>query len=251
MTLFKSLIYREYKLTRKRCLLMLILLVLLMLFLMLPLLLDPEYLNDATPEEVKGIVAMFCALPAVTGAIMAGTDNGLHKADINTGWKRYAYVLPPTATQRTLSSLILKLVTVLIFGVLSVLYSVWIGMISGYHYTLFTLIIYIITSDIMLVYDLTYNYFMMFAKEKRDVKKYAVIATVLGLGILYFFSSSLQDFLGVTSEKPDGSEVSIAMEKAADFISTYPKLAAAAAAFAVLCAAYFFFMRRAYERREP
>ena len=131
MKLYRSLIYRELKLTRKRCLLMLILFLLLSLLMLLPIMIGGLSGDSEMEEDLLSIVWLASGIVALTGGFLAGTNNGLQKADINSEWKRYSFILPPTAKQQALSDLLTKLCYILFFGLLSVAFLMVFKIVSG------------------------------------------------------------------------------------------------------------------------
>ena len=131
MKLYRSLIFRELKLTRKRFLLMLILFLLLAALMLTPIMLGGLSGTSEMNEDLLSIVIFASGVVTLTGGFMAGTNNGLQKADINSGWKRYSYILPTTAKQQALSDLLTKLCYILFFGLLSVAFLMVCKIVAG------------------------------------------------------------------------------------------------------------------------
>ena len=115
MKLYRSLVYRELRLTRKRYALMFILFVLLAAMFALPAFRDDIFFDDTTEAEKYIIVTLFTIIPAAIGSFIAGSNNGVHKSDINTGWKRNSVTLPATPVQKAGADLIVKLIVFLLF----------------------------------------------------------------------------------------------------------------------------------------
>ena len=88
MKLYRSLVYRELRLTRKRGLLMLIMFLLLALLMISPIFFGFFSMVVEGEDSPKDIIPIFVVTVALTGGILAGTNNGVQKADISSGWKR-------------------------------------------------------------------------------------------------------------------------------------------------------------------
>ena len=113
MKMYRSLVYREWRLSRGHYILMTILFLLTETVFILPVLVEKQSLLEMTAEELretKVSIAVIALFLAAIGGFMAGMNNRVHKADIASGWKRYSYVLPPTAKQRAASDLMMKLI---------------------------------------------------------------------------------------------------------------------------------------------
>ena len=150
MALYRSLVYRELKLTRKHYFLYLVLYSLMGLLFMLPLVLSGEGSFDKKSglsyETGKSIIQMFAVLLALLGAVTSGSTNNVQKMDINSGWKRYSYTLPLTAGEKAMSDFLLKILVFLLFGVLSSVFVLGISYGSGYDVMCFMLNMYLIMS---------------------------------------------------------------------------------------------------------
>ncbi len=251
MKLYRSLIYRELKLTRKRCILMLILFLLLSLLMLTPIMFGgfsaPAEGEDAPVE----MILLFVGTVALTGGFMAGTNNGLQKADISAGWKRYSFVLPPTAKQQALSDLLTKLCYILFFGLLSAAFA-WVYTIAA-DYNAFGIMLNIYLGAVcaVMLIDAAYSYIIMFAKTKKDLGIIGIIA-FFGAGIIL---KVIGLFINVDSPgQPAGDGDLISDEAFSRFVtalSSGKTTLCIFAAFAVICAFFFLVMWRSRERREP
>ena len=263
MKTFRSLLFREMKLTRKRFFIMLILYILIAFLMMIPLILIENPLMSDAPSDTFLMLLVFCGTVSLIGGILAGTNNGLQKADINAGWKRYSFVLPPTSAQQAMSDLLMKLCRVLLFGLLSVVYTmiyaeiceIWeFRRIMEWNLDIVTdvLNIYLITVSLAMLVDVAYSYIIMFAKSKKELRVIGA-AAFLGAGMIM---KVLDVFTGdvKATEQPaeDGALISAeAFNRFMTVLDSEKTTLCAAAALAVICVLFFLVMWRSHERREP
>jgi len=257
MKLYRSLIFRELKLTRKRCILMLILFLLLSLMLLLPIMIGGLSGDSEMDEELISIVWLASGIVALTGGFLAGTNNGLQKTDINSGWKRYSFILPPTAKQQALSDLLTKLCYILFFGLLSVAFLMVCKIVAGINTAVEgidpicrMLNIYLGAVCAVMLVDIAYSYIMMFANDKKQLKLISALAFVGAGAVLKVFGL----FPGMNkTEKTveDGTIISEeAINKFETFLSSGKTSLCILAVFVVLCVLFFLAMWRSHERRE-
>ena len=258
MKLYRSLIFRELKLTRKRFLLMLILFLLLAALMLTPIMLGgfpaPAEGEDAPVE----MILLFVGTVALTGGFLAGTNNGVQKADISTGWKRYSFVLPTTAKQQALSDLLTKLCYILFFGLLSAGFAMIYTITADYNAFGIMLNIYLGATCAVMLIDVVYSYIIMFAKTKKDLGILGVVA-FLGAGMILKVASLFsagKDILSddkVTEQSADGGALisDEAFNRFVTNLSSGKTTLCIFAAFVVLCVLFFLVMWRSHERREP
>ena len=256
MKLYRSLIYRELKLTRKRCILMLILFLLLSLLMLIPIMLGG--FSEPSEESPAEMILLFVGIVSLTGGFMAGTNNGLQKADINSGWKRYSFVLPPTAIQQAVSDLLVKLCYILFFGLLSAAFALVCITVSGintavegFNPVCRMLNTYLGAVCAVMLVDIAYSYIMMFANDKNQLKIIGVIAFVGAGFVLRVFDL----FSGMNNDEKsakDGAMISQEMvNKFETILCSEKTLLCIFAVLVVLCALFFLAMWRSHERREP
>ena len=257
MKLYRSLIYRELKLTRKRCILMLILFLLLSLLMLLPIMIGGLSGDSEMDEDLISLVWLASGVVALTGGFLAGTNNGLQKADINSGWKRYSFILPPTAKQQALSDLLTKLCYILFFGLLSVAFLMVCKIVAGINTVVEgidpicrMLNIYLGAVCAVMLVDIAYSYIMMFANDKKQLKLISLLAFVGAGAVFKVFGL----FPGMNkTEKPaeDGPMISEeGVNKFETFLSSGKTSLCILAVFVVLCVLFFLAMWRSHERRE-
>ena len=257
MKLYGSLIFRELKLTRNRCILMLILFLLLSLLMLIPIMIGGLSGDSEMDEDLLSIIILASGVVALTGGFMAGTNNGLQKADISSGWKRYSFILPTTAKQQALSDLLTKLCYILLFGLLSAAFVLVCKNITGINIAIegidpvcMMLNIYLGAVCAVMLVDIAYSYIMMFANDKNQLKLISALAFVGAGAVLKVFGL----FPGMNkTEKPaeDGPMISEeAVNKFGLFLCSGKTSLCILAVFVVLCALYFLVMWRSHERRE-
>ena len=258
MKLYRSLIYRELKLTRKRFLLMLILFLLLSLLMLTAIMLGGMSGASEMNEELLSIVIFASGVVTLTGGFMAGTNNGLQKADINSGWKRYSFVLPATAKQQALSDLLIKLSFILLFGLLSAAFALVCITVSGlntavegFNPVCMMLNTYLVAVCAVMLVDIAYSYIMMFANDKNQLKIIGVIAFV-GAGVVLRVFDLFPGMNNDEKSAKGGAMISQEMVSKFETILCYEKtLLCISAVFVVLCILFFLAMWRSHERREP
>lgn len=258
MKLYRSLVYRELRLTRKRFLLMLILFILLSLLMLTPIMLGGLSGASEMDEDLLSIVILASGAVALTGGFMAGTNNGLQKADINSGWKRYSFVLPATAKQQAVSDLLTKLCYILLFGLLSAAFALVCKIITGINIVVegfdpvcLMLNIYLGAVCAVMLVDIAYSYIMMFANDKNQLKIIGVIAFV-GAGVVFKVFDLFPGMNKTEKTAKDGAMISEeAINRLEAVLCSGKTTLCLAAAFAVICVLFFLVMWRSHERREP
>ena len=258
MKLYRSLIYRELMLTRKRGLLMLILFLLLALLMLLPIMIGGLSGDSEMDEDLISIVWLSSGVVALTGGFLAGTNNGLQKADINSGWKRYSFILPPTAKQQALSDLLTKLCYTLFFGLLSVAFLMVCKIVSGINTAVEgidpicrMLNIYLGVVCVVMLVDIAYSYIMMFANDKNELKLIGILAFV-GAGAIFKVFGLFPGFNKTEQTAEDGAMISEeAINRLEAVLCSGKTTLCVVTAFAVICVLFFLVMWRSHERREP
>ena len=256
MKLYRSLVFRELKLTRKRCFLMLILFVLLAALMLTPLMLGG--FSEPGEEAPVEMILLFVGTVSMTGGFLAGTNNGVQKADISAGWKRHSFVLPATAKQQALSDLLVKLMLILLFGLLSAAFAMIYSVTANYNAFGLMLNIYLGSVCAVMLIDIAYSYIIMFAKSKKDLAVIGV-AAFLGAGLiikivdLFSTGTNLLNDNHLAEQQAEGGALisDAAFNRFVTALSSGKTTHCIVIAFAVLCALFFLVMWRSHERREP
>ena len=258
MKIYKSLVYRELRLTRNRFILMLILFLLLAALMLTPIMLGGLSGTSEMNEDLPSIVIFASGVVTLTGGFMAGTNNGLQKADINSGWKRYSYILPTTAKQQALSDLLIKLCYILLFGLLSAAFALVCKIVTGINTAVegfdpvcMMLNIYLGSVCAVMLVDIAYSYILMFANDKNQLKIIGVIAFV-GAGVVLRVFDLFPGMNNDDKSAKDGAMISQEMvNKFETILCSEKTLLCISAVFVVLCILFFLAMWRSHERREP
>lgn len=258
MKLYRSLIYRELRLTRKSFILMLIPFLLLAALMLTPIIIGGQSVTSEMGEDQLGIIILASATVALTGGVMAGTNNGLQKADINSGWKRYSFILPPTAKQQALSDLLVKLCYILLFGLLSAAFAMIYSIMGNYNAFGLMLNIYLGAVCVVMLIDVAYSYIIMFAKSKKDLGVIGVVA-FLGAGLiikavdLFTSGTNLLKDDNLTEQPAEGGALisDEAFNRFVTALGSGKTTLCVVTAFAVICVLFFLVMWRSHERREP
>ena len=240
MALYRSLVYRELKLTWKHYLLFLVLYVLMVGLFTFPFIIIQEENLFKTIGLEEVFLKMFGSFLAVLGALTSGTPNNIQKIDVNSGWKRYSYSLPVTAGEKAMSDLIVKLVYFILFGLLATVSAVIMGSKSGYGVFCFTLNIYLIMSAVFWIFDAIENGSVVLGLNSAVAK----IITVIAVPVMIFLLKlrvSVRNNSAYPSVKKYGI-VDLAEHRLSLIFSVF--------FFVIVCIGYYLIMRKAYERRE-
>ena len=221
MKMYRSLVYRELKLTRKRFILMLILFILVALLMLLPVFIGGMSEAPEMADDLQGLLFFASGVVALTGGFMAGTNNGLQKADISSGWKRYSFVLPPTAKQQAMSDLLVKLCYILFFGLLSTAFAMIYTIAADHNAFALTLNIYLGAVCAVMLIDVAYSYIVMFARDRNQLKIFGVVA-FFGAGIILKAVGLFADIK--KSDKPAEGGDMISEEALDRFLTPYSSL---------------------------
>ncbi|MCR4646732.1 MAG: hypothetical protein K5695_15195 [Oscillospiraceae bacterium] len=259
MMLYRSLIYREIKLTNKRFLIMLVLFLLTALLLVIPLLLGSMVDPAAVDEETFDVVLLLTLILAATGGVLAGTNNGILKADIASGWKRYTKVLPAKPLQSATADVLVKLLWIGMFGLLSVGFAALCLHLTGCNTISHTVNSYLLITAATLLIDVVYTAIVSLAKTGKDLTKFILIATGGTFAVFAILSRAggfafggWMDNMPQTVDNgemltPEQQEQLMQMM---NFLGSGTMTLIAAGSLAVVCAAFFLVLWKAYERRE-
>ncbi|MBR1382898.1 MAG: hypothetical protein IJ555_03670 [Ruminococcus sp.] len=251
MKLYRSLIYRELKLTRKRFLLMLILFLLLALLMLLPVFLGFFSIPADGENSPKDLIPVLVVTVALTGGLLAGTNNGIQKADISSGWKRYSFILPTTAKQQAVSDLLTKLCYIVLFGSLSAAFALTYTAIGDYNNLSVMLNVYFGAVCAAMLVDAAYSYTMMFANDKNQLKMISILSFV-GAGAILKVVGLFPGFNKPEQPAEEGALISEeAINRLVSVLCSGKTTLCLLAAFAVICVLFFLVMWRSHERREP
>ena len=257
MKLYRSLVYRELKLTRKRFLIMLVLFLLTGLLLLMPFLIGTADDPANADEDAFSVLFLCSATLAATGGVLAGTNNGILKADIASGWKRYAWVLPAKPVQSAVADVLVKLLWAGVFGLLSAGFAALCLHLTSCNVLLHTVNGFLLVTAATLVIDVVYTAIVSLAKSGKELTKFILIATGGTFALFVILSRVFDKMAGTTTigQTVDGGNLLTEAQQERlmqmiDFLGSGAMTLIAAGILAAVCAIYFLVLRNAYERRE-
>lgn len=249
MSVYRSLIFREFRVTRRTVILRLILILLIVAVFILPLLMG--VFSDPESGEAEDLFSLYLVLPLLAGTagILASFDTGIYKSDVNTGWARYSCVLPVTARQKAGAMLAAKLILMAAaFVILLIAPAAVSAAKTEVHIResfMITLNSYLAVFAAGLVISSVQLAFIIQARDKDSMKKLGIIAGVIGLGLFELASNVIPDMNN--GEGVSESKIAALFRLLTKFRTTLVLAGVLAALFAVS----FFITLKALGRREP
>ena len=253
MKLYRSLVYREFRLSRKYYILITLLFVLLeaLVLLGIGLGLEDEESAETVSEKLAGILVT-SIVPALAGFLCARDANN-YKKDVHSGWASYARVLPATAKQRAFACILLRLGFSLFIGLPTVVLSIVMQSITGFNTLIPTLSVFLAAMALTVLLDAVYSAVVMRTTDQKAFKTVAFIAFAAVAGVAALVSKLIGR--GENGELlDDGLLDKIKDPKTArklyDFVTSYAFLGISLAAAAVAFVVYFIVVSKSLERRE-
>ncbi|MBE6867363.1 MAG: hypothetical protein E7494_01225 [Ruminococcus albus] len=248
MRMYRSLIFRSFRLKRTRD----------RLFLVLILLLDAAFslmslvLCD-DPSEIKDDVFMFCVFSfmlAMLCGMIAGANNGVYRMDTNTGWERYIRALPPTPMQQAVADLLIKLIYILIYGTILMIYATFSDNHTGLHLMCYVMNIFLFFATLFVIIDIVYSFVVRFAQTRAELELMSLAAFVCGIIIIVKLCKligNIRMYSPVQFGNPLFGSTSYIF---ASFVASGKVTAVAVSSFVISLGSYFLVMWRLHERRE-
>ena len=249
MKMYRSLIYRSLRLKRTRD----------RLFLFLILLLDAFFsvlflVPVSDPAKMKDHMLVFCVFSfmlAMLCGMFAGANNGVYRMDANTGWNHYIRVLPPTPIQQAVADLLIKLIYILIYGTIIIVYSLFIENNSGQHLTCYAVNIFLFFATLFVIIDIVYSFVVRFAQTRAQLELMGLAAIVCAVIIIIKVCKligNIRMYSPVQFGNPLFGSTSYIF---ASFVASGKVTAVAVSSFVISLGSYFLTMWRLHERREP
>lgn len=260
MKLYRSLIFRELKISRRhyaaRALLMAGFAALLFLAVFVAW---QEDIAKASPQELKDlryIVDMFGMMFALLTAVLAMYDADVMQSDVNCGWLRYSYALPITAKDKALAHYTVKAGAIVIGGILCGVFAAILEKPLGQQLVSGALNTYLTVLDAMLLAELLRGVLMAAGAAEKQARLFGMLySTVLILGAAFWlYISYFSDFLANIDEMMEnGADIS------AEFVSFASGVMDTAEGLSfipfvglvLLMICSFLVSAKAQERREP
>lgn len=180
MKKYKSLLFREYKLSRKHYLFRLVILLLFLGLVFLTLL-----LNHEESQETKDSITMFMSLLfAMIAGFVCADDDGVYKSDINVGWHTYSYCLPVSLWEKVIVRYLVKVFAILVGTGITALGCQIIAIGAGTKVDMRMMFVFLLIADIYLLFQIIIDLVSLMAKDAKESKKFLIIFAVLVLGII-------------------------------------------------------------------
>lgn len=177
MKKYKSLLYREWKLSSKHYISRLCLL--LMATVLMALVVG---FMDATGG---GFAVFISYLLVALAAGLISEDNGVFKADINSDWMTYSYALPVTALDKAVTRYILKLITVVLGMIFGILCAMGICAMAKVTLSGNMIMHFFLILDVCLAYDLVTDAVVLRARDAEEFKKMSIISYGVLFGAIF------------------------------------------------------------------
>lgn len=176
----KSLLFREYKLSKSHYFFSFIILILFLGLVFLTIL-----LNRDESQETIGSVAMFMSLlfAVLTGCVCAD-DAGVYRSDINVGWHTYSYCLPISLFEKTMVRYLVKVFSILIGTGITAFGCRIIAIGAGTKADMKMMFVYLFMVEIYLLFQLAIHTVSLVTKNIEESKKLRIIISGIILGII-------------------------------------------------------------------
>ena len=243
MSLYRSLVYREFKLTKKHSVMLVGISLVLMALMML---LCPVYGEVENDDDVAAVTVMSLTFAFIVSA-MGASSNDIPKMDIAAGWRKYMYTLPVKPAQQAAGDILTKLISIAVFFIIKLIHSIAVYAVMGVSALTAEINAFLLCSSAFLICDMVYNLVIMLARDKKQLKQFGIIAALAGVAVFMLVPDLLGSFDKSTAEGQPLTYFSSMIK----LLSSVPCTLIAVAAFIAVNLLYFFLLKRAYERREP
>ncbi len=183
---YKALLYREWKISRKFYLLR-VLLLLLFDMLVIGVFMGEFETNEVSQAEITLMYLGVSYLIVLLGGAIIGEDNGVYKADVDTGWFRFSQALPLTAFEKAVTrylfkGLVLLIGSLMIFVPLSVIYGM-----TKFAQVATVVYIFFFALDAILLYEVVRYILTMCITDANKSRRVRRIVGVVA-GVIIFLS---------------------------------------------------------------
>lgn len=180
MRKYKSLLFREYKLSRNHYLFRLVILILFIGLVFLTLLLNRE-----ESQETKDSIAMFMSLLfAMMSGFVCADDDGVYRSDINIGWYTYSYCLPVSLWEKVIVRYLIKIFAILVGAGITALGCQAIAIGAETRADMRMMFVFLLIADIYLLFQIAIDFVSLMAKDAKESKKLLIIFVCIVLGII-------------------------------------------------------------------
>lgn len=185
MTKYKSLIFRELKLSRKSYLIGLALIGVFTLFMLLSMFV----LMSQTPEgESIDIFSLGLSygIAAVVAAVAMGDSSAL-KSDVESGWSTYSFALPVTAFDKAVVSIAVKVILLIVGAIIVLPITFALHAIGASTFSPAVMYCYFIVADVTLIFHIVYHTIVIRADDTKTLKKLGTIAGIVIVAVFLLF----------------------------------------------------------------
>lgn len=258
MKKYKSLLFRELKISKKHyishALLMAFFAAMLLFSVFVGWKDDIANANKQDMSEFHAALGMFAFMFSFLTSILAAYDTDIYQADKNTGWLRYSYALPITAKEKALTRYAVKTAAVIIGGIISTALAAAIGPPFGYSFAAGAINVYLLALDSFMLFELISASAMAagWSEKKAKLLEWGILILIFGGGIIAFlwalaFGGLMEKLQETMLEDPEFMERF--MGQILDFaegMSVIPVIV-----FIALLVGSVFTAIKLFERREP
>ena len=240
MKLYKSLVYRELKLSRKYYALIGMMLLFLAVSLMIVLILPSAESISADEEAVLPLDLVSIGI-GIIGGFMGVRDGGNYSMDVKTGWARTVYALPVTGKQMACAALMQRMISLSGAAVIIIAYAIAFRAATGFSVFIQLIAVFLICAGAGLILDAVYGAVVRMFRDKRQQKK----MIVAGNAAVIAFFILIEKVVSLVF-KPSVDET-----KVLKFVNSPFFAVIGIAFFAASALLYFVAISKSYERREP
>ena len=257
MKLYRSLLFRELKISRRHYAVRILLMGSFAALLFLAVFVAwQEDIANASPQELKElqyIVDMFGVMFALLTAVLVGHDTDVLRSDVNCGWKRYSYALPVTAKDKALAHYSVKGAAILIGGIFCLIFAAVIENPLGQQLVAGTMNVYFMALDVLLLAELLRDLLMAKGLTEKQAKLWVTLLDLLWVVCfaVWVYISFVEDIIeNINDMAENGATLSV--EFAAGILDAAEGLFIVPFIVLILLAAGSFLAYvRVQERREP
>ena len=258
MKKYKSLIFRELKISKKHYISHALLMGAFAAMLLFAVFIGwKDSIANATEQDMSefhATLGMFAFMFSFLTSVLAAYDTDIYQADKNTGWLRYSYALPITAKEKALSRYTVKLAAILIGGILSAAMAAAVGLPFGYSFVAGAINVYLLALDSFMLFELIRASAMAagWSEKKAKLLEWGILILIFGGGIIAFlwalaFGGLMEELQEMMTEDPEFMERF--MGDILDFAKGLNVIPAVV--LIALLVGSFFAAKKLNERREP
>lgn len=182
MKLYRSLIYREWKLTRRHYVIRLIMALLLAVLMFIPLYFGSRGEADA---DLDSVLVLFSSILAASTAILASSDNEMYKKDLLSGWKTYSHVLPVTANNKAAVSTFFKIAGFLAGALIISVYIIMLDSKMALH----MINLYLISFALAFLVSMVSQFIQYMATDKKTLQILRTVGFIAAMAVFILIDS--------------------------------------------------------------